>query len=541
MDRYHSRLTQDDLNELIIRYKIPRDLHPQLPSKEFVMFDLPDNAIGVYHRIFDLSGVRIHFSSFLLALIKHYTVHFSQLGPLGLNKVVTFEKSGFFLIDQRDIPDYMSWRHPDSAINDLKPTAGSFNMEDVRQLSTHVVKLRDVPEGVLVLSGLIMGIHDFLCLPECPGVEVQEEPHHDIRSTLQRLPFYCTSPAVAYSVVLDPTLKDLAASNPSAKVVAKAEGFQKRKASTSGATSSYVAKSIGNQGGGSAAPAAEDISGDVIHRDFFPFSLGPYYATYPEGGGVGNYCSGPVSNTEEMFQIKASSSDQLTAKMSVLYCLMISHGGELLAWYYGSPPFPLPPTSLDYDQAILGHRKTMIRIRDDILEEDMPPRKRFVLTSPLPGCDVAESSAAAARAPRDDVGYVRALHASEHRMMTSIEEVNLRFSYQAQVRKQESNYLYTQLHDAQNDRRDIRLKIDVVRGQRTAYKTELQEVRQAYLSFEAQNRELLARLETLETHMSRMEWQRQSAEDLAVTQMMRIHALEARARIDTVEDASSSC
>nr|GFB29832.1 hypothetical protein [Tanacetum cinerariifolium] len=50
-----------------------------------------------------------------------------------------------------------------------------------------------------------------------------------------------------------------------------------------------------------------------------------------------------------------------------------------------------------------------------------------------------------------------------------------------------------------------RLEIDVVRGQRTAYETELQEVHQAYLSSKARNRELLARLETLETHMSRME------------------------------------
>nr|GEY72043.1 reverse transcriptase domain-containing protein [Tanacetum cinerariifolium] len=40
--------------------------------------------------------------------------------------------------------------------------------------------------------------------------------------------------------------------------------------------------------------------------------------------------------------------------------------------------------------------------------------------------------------------------------------------------------------------------------------------------------------------MSRMEWQRQSFEDLAVTQMMRIYALEARARTDMVEDADSS-
>nr|GFB41839.1 hypothetical protein [Tanacetum cinerariifolium] len=163
-----------------------------------------------------------------------------------------------------------------------------------------------------------------------------------------------------------------------------------------------------------------------------------------------------------------------------------------------------------------------------------PPRRRFALTGSPPGCDIAESSAAAAaRVPRsqydfvntvevgqglihspghntrtiaraanraENASYVRALQASERRMMTSIEEVNLR---------------------------------------RTAYETELQEVHQAYLSSEAQNRELLARLETLETHMSRMEWQRQSAEDLAVTQMMLIHILEARAHADTVEDTDS--
>nr|GFD15318.1 hypothetical protein [Tanacetum cinerariifolium] len=153
------------------------------------------------------------------------------------------------------------------------------------------------------------------------------------------------------------------------------------------------------------------------------------------------------------------------------------------AFAFRSSPFPLPPTSPAYDQAQLGRRAATIHRRDDILVEDMPPWRIFALTGPPPGCDVAESSAAAAaRAPRSQYDFVDTLL------------------------------------DAQTDRRDIRLEIDVVRGQRTAYKTELQEVHQAYLSSEARNRELLARLETLETHMSRMEWQRQSAEDLAVTQ-----------------------
>ncbi|GKA94537.1 putative reverse transcriptase domain-containing protein [Tanacetum coccineum] len=132
----------------------------------------------------------------------------------------------------------------------------------------------------------------------------------------------------------------------------------------------------------------------------------------------------------------------------------------------------IPPTSRTYDKAPLGHRAAMIRMRDDIPEEDMPPQRRFVLTAPppslirSPGHDAQTIARAADRA--EDVGYVRTLQASEHRMMTSIEEVNLR------------------------------------------------------------------------THMSRMEWQRQRAEDDAVRQIMRTQVLETRARIDTVEDTGSS-
>ncbi|GKC93596.1 hypothetical protein Tco_1159038 [Tanacetum coccineum] len=266
MDLYHSRLTPDDLNDLIIKYKISRDLHPRLPSEEFVMSELPDDAIGIYHRMFDFSGVRIPFSSFLLSLIKHYRVHFSQLGPLGLNKGDWFSftkrrapslvciddnrscmkhwKSGFFLTDQRAILDSMVWRHPSATIDDSRPAAGSFSMADVRRLSAHVIKLRDMPEGVLVLYGLTMGIYDFLCLPEWTGAEVHDEPHLYVRLTLQRLPFYYTPPAVTNAVIPDPTPEDLAVGTPSFKILAKGEASQKRKASTSGATSSHVAKRI---------------------------------------------------------------------------------------------------------------------------------------------------------------------------------------------------------------------------------------------------------------------------------------------------------
>nr|GEX80884.1 reverse transcriptase domain-containing protein [Tanacetum cinerariifolium] len=120
----------------------------------------------------------------------------------------------------------------------------------------------------------------------------------------------------------------------------------------------------------------------------------------------------------------------------------------------GSSLFQLPPTSPAYYQAPLGHKAAMIRKRDDILKEDMPPRRRFSFTDPSPGPGHDTRTIARATDRAEDVGYVRDLQASERRMMTSIKEVNLR-----------------------TDRRDIRLEINVVRGQRTAYETELHEAK----------------------------------------------------------------
>ncbi|GJT17449.1 hypothetical protein Tco_0876155 [Tanacetum coccineum] len=138
-----------------------------------------------------------------------------------------------------------------------------------------------------------------------------------------RLPFYCTPPAAADAVIPGPTPEDLEVGTPSVKILSKAEDFQKRKASTSGATSSHVTKrtmsalaqSSGSPGtrdsrgkgimvDDAAAPSAgasrprpssgsvpsfRDVFGDAIHADFFLFYASPYYATYPEGGVARNY------------------------------------------------------------------------------------------------------------------------------------------------------------------------------------------------------------------------------------------------------------
>ncbi|GJZ60336.1 hypothetical protein Tco_0616152 [Tanacetum coccineum] len=332
MHIYVSHLKDAELKTLIATYDIPLDLRPRLPDSNFRMSILPagDTAIGIYSRIFDSSGVRIPFSSFLLAVLKYFKVHISQLVPLGLSKVITFEvlcrslnieptvtlfrvfqtlskqgdwfsfakrggsapvcmevtKSGlkqwkekFFLIDRRAIPFHMPWRHPDSCITDKIPT--DFNQEHVDRLKAHIVKLRDIPEGVLVRSGLsrvwrnpmcdpvlrrsdntAMSIHDFLCMPSLEKATVREEPHELGTSILSRVADHTTPPAPAGTAIPRASLEEIAVTRPDRNVVAKADHAAKRKTSTGPEISTNTTKrtrlSQKVSGAGSSGLAAGD-------------------------------------------------------------------------------------------------------------------------------------------------------------------------------------------------------------------------------------------------------------------------------------------
>ncbi|GKC88540.1 hypothetical protein Tco_1149189, partial [Tanacetum coccineum] len=206
-----------------------------------------------------------------------------------------------------------------------------------------------------------------------------EEPHLDFRSTFQRLPFYCTPPAAADVVILDPTSEDLAIGTPSSKIVAKAEASQKQKASTSGATSSHVVErtrsalaqssssttrpilfmggdddddacveillvtplrsntaipSSGNQGRSSATPTAEGSK----PRDSWGKGVMVDDAAAPSAVLIMPLILRTVllrifPTLRDMVLVESLSNDQLAAKMSVLHCMIMSHGGELLARY----------------------------------------------------------------------------------------------------------------------------------------------------------------------------------------------------------------
>nr|GEW38297.1 hypothetical protein [Tanacetum cinerariifolium] len=247
MRTYVSRLKDTELGTLITTYDIPLDLRPRLPDPNFRMINLPvgDTAIGIYSRIFDSSSVRIPFSSFLLAVLKYFKVHISQLVPLGLNK------------------------------------------DHVDRLKAHIVKLRDIPEGVMVRFGLsrvwrnpmcdlmlrrsnktVMSIHDFLCLPSLDKATVREEPHGLNTFILGRVDDHTTSPAPAGTAIPRASPEEIAITRPDPTVVTKADHTAKRKAYTRPEISTNAARRTRSSkkvcGAGSSGLAAED---EVEHID----------------------------------------------------------------------------------------------------------------------------------------------------------------------------------------------------------------------------------------------------------------------------------
>ncbi|GJV66908.1 hypothetical protein Tco_1482417, partial [Tanacetum coccineum] len=199
MHIYVSQLKDAELKTLIATYDILLNLRPRLPDSNFRMVNLParDTTIGVYSRIFDSSRQRYN-----LAVLKYFKVHISQLVPLGLAKVITFE-------------------------------------------------LRNIPKGVLVRSRLsrvwrnpmcdpvlrrsdntAMSIHDFLCMPSLEKATVRKEPHELGTSILSRVADHATSPAPAGTTIPRASPEESAVTRPDRNVVAKADHAAKQKTST---------------------------------------------------------------------------------------------------------------------------------------------------------------------------------------------------------------------------------------------------------------------------------------------------------------------
>ncbi|GJZ22366.1 hypothetical protein Tco_0559405 [Tanacetum coccineum] len=214
MGSYSSTMKPSDVKALTHKYKICRDLHPVAVSSEWTMGSLMMIAFVSMSSYFEFcwaSGTL--FSNFILAVIRHFHVHISQLVPLGLTRLTLFElycrsldivpsvtlfrvfyklskqgdwfsfekragkdfrgkilnetfscmkkwKGRFFFIDRRAIPDAMCWRHHDSDISDPAPKDG-FDEADVVTLTHQPIDIR-----VITMS-------EYLRLPFLSGMTIE--------------------------------------------------------------------------------------------------------------------------------------------------------------------------------------------------------------------------------------------------------------------------------------------------------------------------------------------------------------------------------
>ncbi|GKF86281.1 hypothetical protein Tco_0254108, partial [Tanacetum coccineum] len=141
-------------------------------------------------------------------------------------------------------------------------------------------------------------------------------------------------------------------------------------------------------------------------------------------------------------------------------------------------PFELPPTGdtvLDFVNE-LGYPEPVEFVSSIRMNYVHQPWRAIL--SLLNQCLTGKSSvAAAARQPGPTI-ETRLLD-TERRIITALELVNRRVSYQVDVCTRESSEFCTRHHDAQTDRAAMRAEIEVLRRERLAYEQEGMETRQA--------------------------------------------------------------
>ena len=66
-------------------------MRPVVPEPNLTILDFPAGKIGVYTRFFEFANQRVPLSVFLCDILNFYSLHISQLHPLGAAKITNFE------------------------------------------------------------------------------------------------------------------------------------------------------------------------------------------------------------------------------------------------------------------------------------------------------------------------------------------------------------------------------------------------------------------------------------------------------------------
>ncbi|GKB77220.1 hypothetical protein Tco_0944115 [Tanacetum coccineum] len=301
MHSYSSTMTAKDVKALAFKHNIPLDLHPVALSAEWTMDKLPDDCIGLYEQYFEFSGVRVPFSTLLLAVLDHFRVHISQLVPIGLTRLTLFElycrslrivpsvnlfrvfykigKQGDWYEDQgfsfyrsrRAIPQAMAWRHHDSDIHDLLPTDG-FRASDVVTLTDQSIDIRPVPSGLLFHAGLattwecsgflpifkdtegnVVTMSEYLRFPFLDGATIEQG---DALSARDAITSHTTGPLLVNQSLPEKTARLKEVEIPDPKIVA----IRERKARAAAKKRAERKRAAGGEGGSKGKPKRRKVS-----------------------------------------------------------------------------------------------------------------------------------------------------------------------------------------------------------------------------------------------------------------------------------------
>ncbi|MFS8018769.1 hypothetical protein Hanom_Chr15g01395941 [Helianthus anomalus] len=200
-------LSKKGLEWYIDTYAIPASLHPVLPKKDTPIYPFVPGKIGIYTRVFDYCNYRLPLTKFLIEVLLFHEVHLTQMNPFGLSKVCHFElscrglgsdpdldvfrafyrlnrsgswytfevrdknsccyswittslkdwKDHFFLVDDRYVPEFITWRLKKSKLPAPLPEDFAYNKDLYANLIKEAGLIQKYPEHILVM-GLISTI-----------------------------------------------------------------------------------------------------------------------------------------------------------------------------------------------------------------------------------------------------------------------------------------------------------------------------------------------------------------------------------------------
>ncbi|GJW57334.1 hypothetical protein Tco_0104065, partial [Tanacetum coccineum] len=159
-------LTQKGLDMFCHKFHIPEDVHPQLPSPDQTIHEMPTGKISVYTRFFEFANFRLPLSTFLVNVLGHYRINLSQLSVIAAAKVSHFEilcrvhniepTVGLFrcfYVNSKN-KGWMSFsKRPDSDADPF-PKSTEFNADDYAVLVAHPAPFWKFLEPFLCLVGM---------------------------------------------------------------------------------------------------------------------------------------------------------------------------------------------------------------------------------------------------------------------------------------------------------------------------------------------------------------------------------------------------